>query len=262
MVAAHLMELPLDPRPSAVIFFSGLAIYNLDHLADSFKEQGSMLRWTQGIGRQALVGLVLSSVAALVGLLLSAPGAVSLVVVAYLVVGSAYGLPVLPVWREGRLHGLRPKDLPGLKAVLVAGSISVAAVGLPLAYAAAPPGTAALAAAVFTWVFVVSNAIMCDVGDLRADEVTGVPTLPVLFGVEWTRRLLLWGNVSLAALYIGACASGMVTLHMEVLVGVLLVTSYVLLLNERTPKQRMSLLLDGCSFIPALMVLVLHGQQS
>lgn len=265
LFAAHLTGLPLDPRPSAVIFCSGLAIYNLDHLADSFKERGSMDRWRRGIGRQALTGLVISSLAALIGMLLAGPLSVTLVVLAYAVVGLAYGLPVLPTWRAGRdgheqrLTWRRPKDLPGLKAVLVASSICVAAVGLPLAYAGAPLHLAALPAALFTWAFVVSNAIMCDVGDLRADLASGVPTVPVLLGVPGTRGLLLGGNVAVLALYIWAWTSGMVAMHVEVLVGSFLVSSYVLLLNERTPKQVMSLVLDGCSFIPALMVLLFHG---
>ncbi|MCK6502192.1 hypothetical protein L6R53_02100 [Myxococcota bacterium] len=259
LFAAHLMGLPPDLRPGAVIFLSGLAIYNLDHLADSFKERGSMHRWTEGIGRPALAALVAGSLAALVGLLLAAPRPVALVVAAYVGVGMVYGLPVLPTWRAGRPAWRRPKDLPGLKAAIVAGSICVAAVGLPLAYAGAPLHAGAVPAALFTWAFVVSNAIMCDVGDLRADLASGVPTLPALLGVPRTRGLLLAGNASLTALYTGACAGGMVAMHVEILVGALLVSTYVVLLDERTPKQLMSLLLDGCSFVPAIMVLALHG---
>lgn len=260
LFAAHVMGLAMDLRPSAVIFFSGMLIYNLDHFADSYEESGSMDLWRGGIGRGALSGLVLCSALTLAGLLWLAPPAVGRVFVGYALVGLLYGLPVFPVRRQGAQGWLRLKDIPGFKAAIVASAICVAAVGLPLAYAGGGLGPLAGPAALFIWVFVVSNAVMCDVGDLRADLASGVPTLPVMLGVRCTRQAVILLNLFLLSLFMWGWASGMVAPHPEVLISASLVVLYVVLVNERTPKQLMSLCLDGCSFVPILLALLIHGQ--
>lgn len=259
LFAAHVLHLPFDLRPSAIIFFSGMLIYNLDHFADSYEEAGSKDMWTGGIGRSTLGALVLISAMALAGLLWLAPPAVGRVFVGYAVVGLLYGLPIFPLYRGGQRSWLRLKDIPGFKAAIVASAICLAAVGLPLAYVGGAPGVALGPAALFVWVFVVSNAIMCDVGDLRADLASGVPTIPAMLGVSRTRMAVILLNLVLLALFMWGWASGMVGLHPEVLVSGSLVVLYVLLVTERTPKQVMSLVLDGCSFVPITLALLLHG---
>lgn len=258
-VAAHLLSLPVDPRPSAVIFASGLLIYNLDHYADSYREAGSAEQWKGGIGRTCLAALVLASALLLAALLWTAPAAVGRVVVGYGLVGVLYGLPVLPVRRDGEPGWLRLKDIPGLKAAIVAGSITLAAVGLPLAYQGALSWSQVAPVALFVWVLVVSNTLMCDVGDLRADLRTGVRTLPAMFGVQRTRMAVMLLDLFLLALYSWGWGRGMVGLHPEVLVSGALVVLYVLLVTEDTPKQLLSFCLDGCSFVPLLAALAMHG---
>jgi|GEM_PF-430529 len=257
--AAHVMHLPFDLRPSAVIFFSGLLIYNLDHFADSHGEAGSAEMWVGGIGRSRLAQLIVGSALAITALLLWAPPAVGQVFALYGLVGVLYGLPVLPRRGPQGLHWLRLKDIPGLKAAIVASSICVAAIGLPLAYAPGLPHSSLLLPVAFTWVLVVSNAVMCDVGDLEADRASGVPTLPVLLGVRRTRWLLAVLNLAVVVIFMGAWAGAMVGAHPEVALSELLVVLYVTLVPARTAKQTMSLALDGCSFAPIFLALILHG---
>lgn len=255
----YLLDLPFDARASVVIFLSGLFIYNLDHLADSYGEAGTATMWSRGIGRRALTTLVVGSLVGLLVALVLAPWKVAAVVVGYGVVGGLYGLPVLPAVRDGRAAWMRLKDIPGAKAAIVASSITLAAVGLPLAYAGLPLTVGMLPVVAFVWAFVFSNAVMCDVGDLRADLVSGVPTIPVLFGVVKTRAILLAMNVLVfSMLFIGA-SIGMMPLHVEAMFSLVLVVGYVLFLSERTPKSIMSLCLDGCSFVPPLLALLING---
>ena len=252
VIAMNLLELPFDGRASLVIFLSGVLIYNLDHLADSYGEAGTATMWTQGIGRRTLTGLVVAAALALAIALLLAPSGVALVFV-------LYGLPVLPRGGAGARSWMRLKDIPGAKAAVVASSITLAAVGLPLAYAGQAPTLAMLPVIGFIWVFVLSNTIMCDVGDLRADLVSRVPTIPVLLGVAGTRALLvLINSIVLGVFYLGA-RSGIIPLHLEAVFSVLLVLGYVLLLSERTPKSLMSFCLDGCSFAPLILAYVFNG---
>lgn len=259
VIATNLLELPLDLRASLVIFLSGMLIYNLDHLADSYGEAGTATMWTQGIGRRVLAVLVVGSALGLTLVLALAPLNVFLVFISYAFVGSLYGLPVLPRLREGKISWMRLKDIPGAKAAVVASSITLAAVGLPLAYAGMVHSFAMLPAIGFIWVFVVSNAIMCDVGDLRADLVSRVPTIPVLLGVRGTRCLLVLVNSFVLGMFFLGARSGIIPLHLEAVFSVLLVLAYVLLLSERTPKSLMSFCLDGCSFAPLILAYFFNG---
>ncbi|NOY24478.1 MAG: UbiA family prenyltransferase [Oligoflexia bacterium] len=257
LLAAHVLHLPLDLRPSGLIFFSGMLIYNLDHLADSHMEAGGGDRWARGIGRSPLVGIVLSSASAICTMLWLAPPAVALVFISYALVGVIYGLPLLPpgMSKSGRQ---RLKDIPGLKNMVVASSVSIAAVGLPLAYSAVPFTRLAVLAALFPWVLVMSNATMCDVGDLQADRRSGVPTLPVLLGVSRTRLLVLSLNVLLFSVFAFTTASGQLSSHPEVLLSATVAAVYSRLVTERTAKHLLSLVLDGCTFIPFTLVILLH----
>ncbi len=259
VLASHLLAIPLDLRPSALIFASGVFIYNLDHFLDASSEEGSAATWTEGIGRATLGWLVVGSGILVAVLLASAPAAVGRVFVTYGLVGIAYGLPVLPLWRRGALAWLRLKDIPGMKAAIVAGSITVAAVGLPVAWSGAGPGAPLWSTALLIWVLVVSNAIMCDVGDLRADRVSGVQTLPVLIGVEQTRLVVTLLALSVLALFSWGVAGGMVGAHPEAVTGCSLVILYAALVTERTPKAALSLILDGCSFAPLGIAWLMHG---
>lgn len=258
LLAAHVLHLPLDFRPSGLIFFSGMLIYNLDHLADSHLEAGSRDRWTRGIGRSALVAIVLSSAAVVCTMLCLAPPAVALVFISYALIGMIYGLPLLPVGLS-KSGWLRLKDIPGLKNMVVASSMSIAAVGLPLAYAGAHLTRLTVLAALFPWVLVMSNATVCDIGDLPADRSSGVPTLPVLLGVRHTRWLVLGLNVCLFGTFTWATASGLISSHPEVLLSAIIAAVYSRLVTERTPKHLLSLVLDGCTFIPFALVIILHG---
>ena len=51
----------------------------------------------------------------------------------------------------------------------------------------------------------------------------------------------------------------MVGAHPEVLISGSLTVLYVLLVTEDSSKQLTSLVLDGCSFIPLLAALAVHG---
>ncbi len=260
LIASHLLAIPLSMQPSAVIFASGLLIYNLDHFADTYREAASADQWTGGIGRNCLGALVVASGLTLAFFLWSAPPAVGRVVVGYGLIGILYGLPVFPMrLREGGYTWLRLKDVPGFKAAIVAGSITFAAVGLPLAYGHDVPLATVGPVALFIWVMVVSNAIMCDVGDLRADRLTGVRTLPVMVGVRRTRMAVVLLDLVLLALFAWGWASGMVEPHPEVVVAGSLVVLYVLLVTEDTPKHVLSFALDGCSFVPLIAALAVHG---
>lgn len=257
LFVAHALHLPLDLRPAAIIGAAGLAIYNLDHLADALGEPGSADHWRDGIGRGPLIALVVGACLALGALLLSAPPAATAVVLLFGSVGALYGLPLLPRAGGG---WWRPKDVPGAKCLLVSGAITVAAVGLPLAMGGTTPPDADVApVALFLFAFVLGNTLMCDVGDLQADLRSGVRTLPVVLGVAGTRQVVVLMHLVLLALFLWAQASGMVAPHPELVVSSALVVLYAVLVTEQSDKGLLSLLLDGCSFVPLLAALVVHG---
>lgn len=271
--ASYMLGLGFELRAAGVIGASGLFVYNLDHLADSYRERGSAEQWKAGIGRTTLLFLVLVSALLLSLQLLGAPAAVGQVVAGYMLVGVLYGLPFFPMPGRRGLRWLRLKDVPGMKAVIVTSSITVAAVGLPLAWAVDGQGLGAWAlqspertfaavapVALFVWTLVFCNTVMCDVGDLAADRRTGVKTLPVLLGVARTRRLLALLLVAVVGAFGLAGGQGLPVPYLQLFATTALVALYVGLVTDRCPKRVLSFALDGCSFVPLLAAMALHGQ--
>lgn len=237
------------PIPVYVLLFASVMfVMNFDHLADGRFEApagSSQGRWGIAFG-------VLAAVAAVVFLYFMALVAlpVRIVCICYSLIGVAYGLPFFPlVWRRPVVWR-RLKDIGAIKAWLVSAAIVFAMVGLTLASSGLstnPRVIAILAAALY--LFVVSNAHMFDIRDLRYDRRVGNRTLPTLIGASRTRRWLLAANVAGLLLIAAAQILSLVPFHPELELGLLLTIAYIRFLPDTSTGPLYALVIDGCLFI-------------
>lgn len=95
-----------------------------------------------------------------------------------------------------KIANVRLKDIPALKNISIAASWAVVGTFLPLAVSSEhlPP-----IALIFYFVFIkcLINTVLFDVRDIEGDNVNGVRTIPVIFGLKKTKILLLFLNSTL-----------------------------------------------------------------
>ncbi len=253
LFTAHVLGLAAEPGPPALVFASGLFIYTLDHVRDAAAGEVADHRlaayFRHPVQRLLLAAYVVASLA----LVVFAPSAVWAVFGAYFLVGLLYGAPVLPVRRAGRWVKIRIKEVAGLKSWLVGGTMTFAAVGIPLAWAGVLPTPAAWKVVLFLFVFCASNAHMFDVRDIESDRATGVSSHPVRLGERHTRLMLVLLNLVMLGTMMWGWASGVTEAHPEILVATAATVLYVLLVSSQSPRGVFDVVVDGCFYLPAFL---------
>jgi 4-hydroxybenzoate polyprenyltransferase len=86
-----------------------------------------------------------------------------------------------------RIRGVRPKDLPGGKNLIVAGASAIC-------YAGLVGGTWQSYALAFLVIFI--DTVIFDLRDIKGDALEGIRTIPVMLG--WSRTLLIMSVVNVA----------------------------------------------------------------
>jgi 4-hydroxybenzoate polyprenyltransferase len=117
-----------------------------------------------------------------------------------LLAGVLYASPLLPAGARFR----RIKDVTGLKSIYVAGTWAATAGLLPLVVSGVPIAGSRAALLACLWVLArfFINTVFFDIGDVEGDRESGTMTLPVVFGVERTRRALIILNGATALLVV------------------------------------------------------------
>jgi len=130
---------------------------------------------------------------------------------AMLVTGMMYTVPVVSRAVFPRMRWRSLKDLPGSKTPLVAAGWAVSAAVLPVVGSESGiywPGLAVafvVAAGMVFW-----RTALSDLLDVQGDRIVGRETIPILIGVEDTRKLLLGLLVFLAILLAASAWAGWV----------------------------------------------------
>ena len=257
LFSAHVLGLPFDLRPALLVFFSGLFIYNLDHIADS-KVEGIPDEYAAWFFQRRSVGVLLVGSAIATGLMVSmAPQPAKWAFGVYCSIGLLYGLPLVPHRTAEGWGRQRLKDIPGVKAWLVALAMTVGGLALPLGWTASR-GLDATAwyLAIFMFVF---NTHIFDVRDMENDRKVGVVSLPIQAGLKRTKMALVAMNLAVLGVMMWGWFDGVTGPHPEVVVCCALTVLYVMLVREDTPRDVYSILVDGCFFLPALLGLAHDG---
>lgn len=233
-----------------VVFFSTLALYNLD---------GSLDAPGRGLSRRAQrahVGLTAASLV-IVGFLTSrlAPSALLLTALG-LGACSLYAVPLAKKKRSPRL-----KTLPYLKAPFVGTSVAVAVVWVPLAGSTSPrPWSHAVGLTVVLALYCTANALLFDIPDREEDRRQRTPTIAARHGITRARRTsaLLCVGALFALLLLRLfdpswlAASPGASLGLGAL-GVYLIAASSLL-DEHTRAATIAWLVDGGLLLPLVFL--------
>lgn len=251
-----LAGLPIDWHPAALSFFAALIPYNLDRIFDSFVQKIPDPKTQSYFQQPGVFLLLLVSIIATGLLIYHAPQSVRLVSCGG-IVPLLYGIPLFPWRRQGHFHWYRLKDIPGIKAWIVGGTITYAAVALSLAYDQAPLTIRIVLSSLFLFIFVVTNSHTFDLRDLKSDRDKGVKTLPLIVGVEKMKIILSILNVFVLALLVLGWIGGLFPLQPEAIVATGVTLTYLWIIQESTPRYIYTILIDGCLFVPLLSHYVL-----
>ncbi len=257
LFAQRVLGLGFDFRAAALIFVSALFVYNLDHAIDSRVQQVPEAKAQRYFKHPALL-VLLVVVAVLTGILAgTAPFQAKVVFAIYMSVGLVYGLPLVPKALTGARRRYRLKDIPLMKAWLVALAVTFAVVGLPMAYAGASWSPDAWAFSIFVLVFGLSNTHMSDVRDIRSDRRARVFTFPIALGQRRTRLALVALNLVLLSLWMAGWSRGLIAGEPAIVVAVVITILYVMYLNVKTPPTVFRVVVDGCPYVPLVLALLI-----
>jgi len=170
-------------------FFVTFTVYGLNKLTDIEEDSINLPEMDGFIEKNKyyiIYTVITSYIAALSLSFLQNPWAILIILFPFCM-GVLYSVKIL---------NFRLKDIIGIKNIVVALSWAVMEAFLPLAVLAKAPTQIML---IFCFVFIklFIHSILFDVRDIEGDRMSGVRTIPVVFGREKTKNLLLILNSTL-----------------------------------------------------------------
>ncbi|MFH1463361.1 MAG: UbiA family prenyltransferase [Pseudomonadota bacterium] len=248
--------------PAWIIALSAAFIYNFDHVADSYLQR-SPDPVAQAYHHHPIMLALLAIIAVALGIAVgSAPRACQWVFAVYTGIGLLYGLPFLPVREPAGWRRYRLKDIPFLKPWLVAGAITFGVVGLPLSWAGRPLDAQVWSLVLVVGVFALSNTHMFDIRDLASDAAARVKTLPVVMGARRVRQGMVLLNVFLMALMAWGLGGELSHLFPELFLLPILSIAYLLTLRLESGPIACAVLVEGCIFVPLLLLTLRNARWS
>jgi 4-hydroxybenzoate polyprenyltransferase len=238
----------LEPTPAvlAIMLLVPFSVYNMnrktDEEEDSVNHPGRYMftkRFEKPLAYGALVTYALA-------VLIAVPYGVGgvLVTLVPLIAGVLYSMPILP-----KAFGYRRlKEIPVMKNLVVGGSWTVILVLLPCVASGTPLTIASYLCFAFFFSYVFIASAMPDMRDREGDALTGVRTIPVLIGVDRTKRVLDILNGSTALLVIAVGIGAMLpSLITALIAGTHCYTQYCITSFGRIGRPDMicDILLDG-----------------
>lgn len=247
----EVLELERSWQAIALIFFTALIPYNLDRIFDSYVQKIPDTK-AQLFFRQPYVWiLLLSAIVATAILLYIAPSRVGYLSIAG-IIPLLYGTPLFPLKHESEWQWYRLKDIPGSKAWIVGSILTYAVIALPLAYADAKFDLAATFITLFMFVFIVTNSHTFDIRDVRSDREKGVVTLPIMTGIEGTKKILTAMNILMLLIIIVAWSKNIIPYRPEIILAAVVNLIYICQVNQNTSRWVYNVWIEGFLFVPLL----------
>ncbi len=171
----------------------------------------------------------------------------------FLTVGGAmvclnYSLPVA---------GFRLKDVPLLKTFFAPTLVIAAVFGLPLLHGFGKWNVATFLAALWGWVLLFCNMLLCDLRDIPGDRACGVVSVPSALGARATRRLLwiLAAITAAAGLLIAGTPTDRPMLWASLgIAGAAYVGGLVWAVHRDRSERFYEWWVEGVLFVPAVVV--------
>jgi 4-hydroxybenzoate polyprenyltransferase len=180
-------------------FLLAFSVYSLDKLS-GIKEDSmcmSQRSWFISCNKKILIYITITSYVIAVTLAGLKNILALLVIISPICIGLLYSIKISKV---------RLKDIPALKNISISTSWALVGAFLPLSVESK---SFILVALLFYFGFIKCfiNTVLFDVRDIEGDNMNGVRTIPVIFGLRKTKRLLLVLNSTLMP-WIIICLSG------------------------------------------------------
>ena len=210
-ILCEIYNLPYDPMASALVFLVTWAVYASDKVSGSKEdllntpERAWLADWQ--IKKLAMIAYLAAIIIVVASGIWRLPAILSFGFAGYIY--------------ARRICGVRPKDLPGAKNLIVALATAICYCGL----IAAP-----LAAYVLVFLFILAGTIFSDLRDICGDSLNGVRTLPVLLGSSRTLAVLAAIDVPIA--FLSPVIAGMIGI-------------FILYFSKQRPNLQYDLLIDG-----------------
>lgn len=250
----EIMQLESNWQLIALIFVTALIPYNLDRIFDSYIQKIPEAKAQMFFRQPYIFVLLFTAVAATALLLYYAPLKVRYVSIAG-IIPLLYGTPLFPWKGKSGLRWYRLKDIPGSKAWIVGSVLTYAVVALPLAYAGVNFDLVAALTTLFMFVFIVTNSHTFDIRDIESDLETGVTTLPIMAGIKGTKIILTAMNLLMLLAITNAWITDIMAFYPEIILATGVNIIYVWAVKADTPRYVYSIWIEGCLFIPALIIL-------
>ncbi|SMO57952.1 UbiA family prenyltransferase [Halorubrum cibi] len=203
------LSLPLNPAP-VVVGLVTFAVYAGDRIADADDDAISSPERSAFVTRHRTLLSVLTAITYGLAIALSLTGGPFALAITLLPGGFwiLYASDWLPTFGS---YFKRLKRVLVVNSTIVASAWAIAVVGLPIAFAEASVTPLATVVFVYFLVDTFVNTEIPNVRDVKADEAVGVSTLPVVFGIRRTRRILYGLDLALIAFVVAALSSGILT---------------------------------------------------
>ena len=177
----EIYQIEVKPAIPLIVFLVTFAIYALDKVSGSVEDLLNTPDRAVLSGHPVKRAAALSYAVAIILVLAVDPPALPAVLIPGLA-GILY---------TSRIHGVRPKDIPGCKNVVVAASTAVCYAGLL---------HACLSAYMLIFLLIWIDTVLFDCRDVVGDASSGVRTIPVLLGPSRTLALVGGFNLLLFAI--------------------------------------------------------------
>lgn len=203
-VATAMVALSLPPNPAPIVVgLVAFAVYGGDRITDAESDAISSPGQSAFVRRHETALSVLSATAYGLAIAIAVFGgsdalAITLMPGAFWILYATDWLPAVGT------HLKRLKDVLVVNSTIVALAWAIAVVLLPMAFADAAVTPVAAVVFVYFLVDTFVNTEIPNVADRKGDAAIGVSTLPVVFGVDGTRRILYGIDVALIGFLLGA----------------------------------------------------------
>jgi 4-hydroxybenzoate polyprenyltransferase len=220
---------------AAVMFLIVFSVYNLNRKTDEAEDalnHERRFRITKKFERYFFIAAIGAYLTALG--ISTFYGIFAFCVVAIpLISGIFYSVPLLPKWSGYR----RLKEIPVMKNFVVSISWALAFSLVPVYLGASVPGTASVVVFlfIFCWTFVAS--VLPDIRDRTGDCASGVATIPVLVGVERSRKILTIINFSACAVILLQGSTAIPILACTIILVSLVYSQVCIISIDRTTKN-------------------------
>ncbi len=175
-----------------------------------------------------------------------------LLILAMSILGVVYRIRIIPKSWAGPLGYHSLKDIPASKDLFLAMAWAIVAVIMPLLSARASFTTATGVALFFTFTMAFIRSVLFSIKEIQGDQIVGRETIPIILGIENTKRILLALTILLAlVLTLSWPLDWTSSLSLLLLLGVLYTALYLYLYHRRVISQSTAteLVVDGVFYL-------------